>query len=404
MTISDGTVYAYSVSGAGIGSGKTGHSGTVNISGGNVTAELSNDSAAIGDGDNASAGIVNISGGIVNATNSGDGAAIGTGRSISSSGSSSVNITGGEVNATNSGDGAAIGKGGTGSGTVAVTISGGTVTASNTNSKDAVNGTVVISPAPAGSAIAVLAGNSASDNQQLEGSPFTEVNEITSLLTGKHWFHSEMTAIQLVTNITLDPAELTLKLGETTTATLTATVAPANATNPALLWTSSDPDVVAVDTGNTRAIGQATITALKSGKATITAKAKDGSGVQALCTVTVEAAPAATEAPDSTETVAPVKTPAPTETPAPAETPAPTKAPDSTNDSGSSSTSSGSVAPTATPVPAARNETGSTGSGAAVSTIPQTADESSPAFWLVLLTVSVLGLGGVFLLKRKVKN
>lgn len=382
VTISDGTVYAYSASGAAIGSGHGGHGGIVNISDGNVTATTtSSGNAAIGSGDGST---VNISGGIVTATSSGDGAAIGSGRNTSPSSNFSVNITGGEVNATNSRDGAAIGKSVTDSGTVAVTISGGTVTASNTNSKDAVNGTVVISPAPAGSAIAVLAGNSESDNQQLEGSPFTKVNEITSLLAGKHWFHSEVTSIQLVTGITLDPTTLTLKLGDTTTATLTATVAPANATNPALRWTSNNDAVVTVDAGTTRMSDAVIITAKAPGTAVITAEATDGSGVKARCTVTVEAAPVSTE------------TPAPTKAPSPTEVPSPTEAPDSTTSS-NNSTSSVSATPTATPVPVAQNHTVST----AATAIPQTGDESNPALWLGLLAVSALALGGLAFYKYK---
>ena len=407
----------------------------------------SNYSAAIGDGNNASAGIVNISGGIVNATSSGDGAAIGTGYRSSDSNASAVNISGGTVTATSSGEksgsaigtgnsdsvvvvkisdgtvtatssgansgsaigksgtgsgtvtvdisggtitatssgansGSAIGKSGTCSGTVTVNISGGTVTAYNTNNNDAVNGTVTISPA--GQAIKVLAGNSESDNQQLEGSPFTKVNEITSLLTGKHWFHSEVTSIQLVTGITLDPTTLTLKLGDTTTPTLTATVAPANATNPSLRWTSSNDAVVTVDAGTTRMSDAVIITAKAPGTAVITAEATDGSGVKASCTVTVEAAPVSTE------------TPAPTKAPSPTEVPSPTKAPDSTTSS-NNSTSSVSATPTATPVPVAQNHTVST----AATAIPQTGDESNPALWLGLLAVSALALGGLAFYKYK---
>lgn len=407
----------------------------------------SNDSAAIGDGDYASAGIVNISGGIVNATSTGDGAAIGTGYRSSDSNASAVNISGGTVTATSSGEksgsaigtgnsdsvvvvkisdgtvtatssgeksgsaigksgtgsgtvtvdisggtitatssgansGSAIGKSGTGSGTVTVNISGGTVTASNTNNNDAVNGTVTINPA--GQAIKVLAGNSESDNQQLEGSPFTKVNEITRLLAGKHWFHSEVTSIQLVTGITLDPTTLTLKLGDTTTATLTATVAPANATNPALRWTSNNDAVVTVDAGTTRMSDAVIITAKAPGTAVITAEATDDSGVKASCTVTVEAAPVSTE------------TPAPTKAPSPTEVPSPTEAPDSTTSS-NNSTSSVSATPTATPVPVAQNHTVST----AATAIPQTGDESNPALWLGLLAVSALALGGLAFYKYK---
>lgn len=348
VNIYGGAVEAYTHYGAAIGSGESGQGGTVTISGGNVTAKSLGTGAAIGGGEGGQGGTVTISDGIVDAY-SVYGAAIGSGKS---------------------------GNGAT------VNISGGTVTASNTYNNDAVNGTVTINPA--GQAIKVLAGNSESDNQQLEGSPFTEGNKITSLLAGKHWFHSEVTSIQLVTGITLDPTTLTLKLGDTTTAPLTATVAPANATNPALRWTSSNDAVVTVDAGTTRMSGAAIITAKAPGTAVITAEATDGSGVKASCTVTVEAAPVSTE------------TPAPTKAPSPTEVPSPTEAPDSTTSS-NNSTSSVSATPTATPVPVAQNHTVST----AATAIPQTGDESNPALWLGLLAVSALALGGLAFYKYK---
>ncbi len=376
VNIYGGKVYAAANSSAGIGGGMSDHGSIVNISGGTVEA-YSHSGAAIGSGESGNGTTVNISGGDVTAKSLGTGAAIGGGEGGQGG---TVTISDGIVDAY-SVYGAAIGSDKSGNGAT-VNISGGTVTASNTNNNDAVNGTVTISPA--GQAIKVLAGNSESDNQQLEGSPFTEVNEITSLLAGKHWFHSEVTSIQLVTGITLDPTTLTLKLGDTTTAALTATVAPANATNPALRWTSSNDAVVTVDAGTTRMSDAVIITAKAPGTAVITAEATDGSGVKASCTVTVEAAPVSTE------------TPAPTKAPSPTEVPSPTEAPDSTTSS-NNSTSSVSATPTATPVPVAQNHTVST----AATAIPQTGDESNPALWLGLLAVSALALGGLAFYKYK---
>ena len=370
VNIYGGMVYVASYSGAGIGGGMSDQGATVNIYGGTVEAD-SHSGAAIGSGKSGNGATVNISGGDVTAKSLGTGAAIGGGEGGQVG---TVTISDGIVDAY-SVYGAAIGSGKSGNGAT-VNISGGTVTASNTYNNDAVNGTVTISPA--GQAIKVLAGNSESDKQQLEGSPFTEGNKITSLLAGKHWFHSEVTSIQLVTGITLDPTTLTLKLGDTTTATLTVTVAPANATNPALRWTSSNDAVVTVDAGTTRMSGAVIITAKAPGTAVITAEATDGSGVKASCTVTVESAPVSTE------------TPAPTKAPSPTEVPSPTEAPDSTTSS-NNSTSSVSATPTATPVPVAQNHTVST----AATAIPQTGDESNPALWLGLLAVSALALGGL---------
>lgn len=80
-----------------------------------------------------------------------------------------------------------------------------------------------------------------------------------------------------VTGVALSPTSANLEIGGTLT--LTATVTPADATNPALAWTSDDPLVAAVENG--------VVTALAAGKATITATATDGSGVKAACAVTV---------------------------------------------------------------------------------------------------------------------
>ena len=78
-----------------------------------------------------------------------------------------------------------------------------------------------------------------------------------------------------VEGITLDRTELTLSKGDKTT--LTATVLPADATDPTVTWTSSANRYVTVDANGT-------LTAVRVGTAVITAKAGDYS---ATCTVTV---------------------------------------------------------------------------------------------------------------------
>ena len=83
-----------------------------------------------------------------------------------------------------------------------------------------------------------------------------------------------------VTGVTLDQTELTLAAGESET--LTATVAPDNATNKELAWKSSDQGIAKVD-------GNGKVTALKEGTATITVTTKDGNKT-ATCKVTVTAA------------------------------------------------------------------------------------------------------------------
>ena len=88
----------------------------------------------------------------------------------------------------------------------------------------------------------------------------------------------EVTANQLVTNISLSQSTLSMNSGST--AQLSATVLPANANNTSVTWTSSDEDVATVD-------ADGLVTAIAGGSCTITATAADGSGVSASCEVTV---------------------------------------------------------------------------------------------------------------------
>ena len=80
-----------------------------------------------------------------------------------------------------------------------------------------------------------------------------------------------------VTGITLNASTLSLEPGNS--ATLTATVSPANATNPNVTWKSSDESVATVDANGK-------ITAVKAGTASIIATTVDG-GKTAICNVTV---------------------------------------------------------------------------------------------------------------------
>ncbi len=86
------------------------------------------------------------------------------------------------------------------------------------------------------------------------------------------------TAATLISSITLN-----MKNGAVTKSgslKLNATITPSNATDPTLIWSSDTPSVATVDqTG--------LVTAISVGKATITAKAQDGSGVKASCIVEV---------------------------------------------------------------------------------------------------------------------
>ena len=83
---------------------------------------------------------------------------------------------------------------------------------------------------------------------------------------------------KLVTSVTLDESELTIK--KSFTAQLAATVAPDDADDLGLIWTSDNEEVATVDENGL-------VTAVGEGTATITATANDGSGVSASCVVTV---------------------------------------------------------------------------------------------------------------------
>ena len=81
-----------------------------------------------------------------------------------------------------------------------------------------------------------------------------------------------------VTSITLNKTSLTLEVEKSET--LTATVKPDNATDKTVTWSSDKKSVAIVDSNGK-------VTAKAKGSATISCKANDGSGVQAICAVTV---------------------------------------------------------------------------------------------------------------------
>lgn len=141
---------------------------------------------------------------------------------------------------------------------------------------------------------------------------------------------TKVTVTTKVESITLDKTEGILNVGNTVT--ITATVAPEVATNPAVTWSSSDESVATVDeTGK--------ITAVATGNATITATSEDDSSVSADYELTVQQKKAAATTTKNnysgstsagTSTAPSYTAPAQTVTPsAPAvETPAPAPAPD----------------------------------------------------------------------------
>ena len=83
---------------------------------------------------------------------------------------------------------------------------------------------------------------------------------------------------RLVTKVSLNTGKVTIKKGGETG--LKATVAPSNATNKGIKWSSSNTKVATVSSTGT-------VKAVQKGTAVITATAKDGSGKKATCKVTV---------------------------------------------------------------------------------------------------------------------
>lgn len=138
---------------------------------------------------------------------------------------------------------------------------------------------------------------------------------------------THVNAFYAVESITLDKTEGILNVGNTVT--ITATVAPEEATNPAVTWSSSDESVATVDeTGK--------VTAVAVGNATITATSEDDSSVSADYELTVQQKKAATTTKNNysgstsagTSTAPSYTAPAQTVTPsAPAPAPAPDPAP-----------------------------------------------------------------------------
>ena len=114
----------------------------------------------------------------------------------------------------------------------------------------------------------------------------TAVSSGTATITATSWQGGKtaactVTVLTPVTGVTLHPSELLLYTNkEPKTAALTATVEPADASNKAVSWKSSDTNIATVD-------GSGNVTAVSSGTATITVTTEDGS-YEAACTVTVE--------------------------------------------------------------------------------------------------------------------
>ncbi len=130
-----------------------------------------------------------------------------------------------------------------------------------------------------------------SNNTQVatvEEGTVTAVSEGNATITvttedGNHTATCEVSVIIPVTGVSLSQTELSLEKGKT--ATLTATVAPSDAPNKKVTWSSNNTQVATVEDG--------TVTAVSEGNATITVTTEDGKHT-ATCSVTVTP-PAAVE-------------------------------------------------------------------------------------------------------------
>ena len=98
---------------------------------------------------------------------------------------------------------------------------------------------------------------------------------IVKTMDGGKQAECAVTVIVSISSLSLDPSDLQLKVGETST--LALTISPDDATERDITWSSSSPSVATVKDG--------VVTAVKSGSTRITAKA--GNGISATCDVTV---------------------------------------------------------------------------------------------------------------------
>lgn len=206
--------------------------------------------------------------------------------------SGAATISGGTVNATGHTGGST--SGGVRAESDGVTITGGSLTAvsddpSNTEYKNyGINCGVTISD---GSSL-VARGNSQAISGQVKntiagtGWTTTDGTGTSTMIAVSDTGHSissykkvQFPAVTVsVTGVTLNKASTSLTVGGTET--LTATVAPDNATNKTVAWSSSNTSVATVANG--------VVTAVAAGTATITVTTEDGSKA-ATCAVTVTA-------------------------------------------------------------------------------------------------------------------
>ena len=197
-----------------------------------------------------------------------------------------VTINGGSVKASGSGSGAGIGGGVSGNGG-SLTITGGSVTARGGYNAAGIGvgsggrdgGTLTIGPAAERKMLTVIAGPNKDRAWEVPGSAFTLAENIIDKVGNQAWFHSEEMDRDkpAPSGVTLNKTELSLFVDASET--LTATVAPEDASDRDVTW-ESDDDTIATVTPD------GTVTAVAPGQTIITATTSDRNRT-ATCTVTV---------------------------------------------------------------------------------------------------------------------
>ena len=131
--------------------------------------------------------------------------------------------------------------------------------------------------------LVVLDGPAEIDADAFLGSPnaVAAVRTTPGAVGVPYYVIGEARAFIPVTKITLSAASLSVVKGKT--ASLTASLTPADATNPGVTWVSDDPSVAMVS-------ADGKVTGVREGSCVITAMAADGRGAGAMCVVTVKPA------------------------------------------------------------------------------------------------------------------
>lgn len=146
------------------------------------------------------------------------------------------------------------------------------------NLKYSINGGTAVSFATNGTLKKTCASGSFETNNSGEITIVLSADNDVALNELRFYSAKSSTPTVAVTGVTLDKASLSLEEGEE--ATLTATVAPSDATNKAVTWSSNKESIATVDQNGK-------VTAIAEGTATITVTTTDGNKT-ATCAVTVK--------------------------------------------------------------------------------------------------------------------